>query len=122
MLYILVVEHLACDMAWGNYKNTSFSSGIFNKRVHPHLIGMTEPSTAIDPDVILCRKIATKAGVPGKEAECVTALKAFGEHADFDKTAVELAKIVGKTPQEVMTMAAEALTPPVPPPPKKEAE
>ncbi len=82
-----------------------------------------QPSPVEDADVLLCRKIVTKAGVPGKEAECVTALKAFGTHADFDKTAVELAKIVGKTPQEVMTIAAESLQPtstPAPTPEKKE--
>jgi hypothetical protein len=68
-----------------------------------------------DSDVLLCRKIATEAGVPGKEAECVTALKAFGQHADFDKTAADIAKIVGKTPQEVMSIASKALNPPLTP-------
>ena len=70
-----------------------------------------QPKPVEDSDVLLCRKIATEAGVPAKEAECVTALKAFGQHNDFDKTAIDIAKIVGKTPEEVMSMASKALQP-----------
>jgi hypothetical protein len=64
-----------------------------------------------DADVILCRKIATKTGQPEKESQCVAALKDFNKTADFDKTASTLATILGKTPQEVMLIASEALGP-----------
>ncbi len=62
---------------------------------------------AEDANVLLCRKVVTKLGKPEAEAECAVVLKGFTGKEDFDKTTLELSRILGKPREEVVRAIAE---------------